>query len=1065
MNLQNIAMKTFLESIADGYASRYMDSDVLRHTCFVFPNKRAGTFFLKALRETLPDMGFAPHVTTITDLVTSLSGRIVNTRLDTLFLLHQCYRDIVSPHLTDEGRKEYLSFDAFRRWGETVLSDFNEVDIHLASADEMFKNLFDFRSIASTFLTREQRDLMEEYFGYKVSKQYDDNRFWLEFGDRYGQFDPLESDDDSPRSRFIHIWKVLSPLYKLLHERLAAKGLTTSGGAYRLAVDRLANADEEGPDAVHNLLPFKKMVFIGFNALSMSERRIFSLLKAQQGPDMPDGPESFADFVWDCTGPILSPHRDKNGTPLSPEQDSARRFVAMNMREFPAPEWLMPYLHESSTDRLPNLIRSVAAPSKTMEVKIAADLIGQMRDEIGPKPFEEAKVAMVLPDESLLLPLLYSMPSNIGTANLTMGYPLKLTSVTSFLVLLRRLQLMRRDAKNYKGYAYDEIANILSHPYAQTIIGGETIRRFSTWCMHHHLSVVTESAIREKLGEVGHTLLQPLPADAKPEIVIGYLDNVLRLVDDAIMRRSGNDPMLQNARIERANVTAWRLGLGRLLDAIEEYGVELSMQGTLAEAYRLLQGENVAFEGEPLRGLQVMGTLETRALDFEHIYIVALNDRTLPRRSHQRSFLPNVLRRAYGLPPVNYSESIFAYYFYRMISRARTVTLIYDNRVGIPTGGPSRYLMQLDKIYARGKIRHMEYKFSLSSRSQDGIYIEKTAEIMEILDRYRTPPVSGKKPACLSASALKRYIQCPLKFYLQYVRGLRDDPAPVNAVDAITYGNLIHKAMEILLLPDSADRGRWLDPPKTITESFIDSLIEDKESIRHIVHRLINRDYYHLPKEDEDSPLKPDTEIICDTAVRHIINILSYDRARTPFLLYGCEVKADYVAYPLDRDTVNMTYALDRVDNIGCGDSDNTVRIVDYKTGSSHIEAPSIDSVFDGSSLSDHYFQLQLYADLLNINRHDHGLSHLSVKPVIYPVAAIHKDDKNYAMKRKFFPTIGKNRIDLHDQPFNDTTVDKEFRNRLDNMLEEMFNPDIPFAGVYNEDKCRFCAFKSLCMV
>ena len=111
MNLQNIAMKTFLESIADGYASRYMASDVLRHTCFVFPNKRAGTFFLKALRETLPDMGFAPHVTTITDLVTSLSGRIVNTRLDTLFLLHQCYRDIVSPHLTDEGRKEYLSFD------------------------------------------------------------------------------------------------------------------------------------------------------------------------------------------------------------------------------------------------------------------------------------------------------------------------------------------------------------------------------------------------------------------------------------------------------------------------------------------------------------------------------------------------------------------------------------------------------------------------------------------------------------------------------------------------------------------------------------------------------------------------------------------------------------------------------------------------------------------------------------------------------------------------------------------------------------------------------------------
>lgn len=1057
-------MKTFLESIADGYAARYSGTDVLQHTCFVFPNKRAGTFFLKALREAIPDMGFAPPVTTITDLVTSLSGRIVNTRLDNLFLLHQCYREIISPHLTDEGRKEYLSFDAFRRWGETVLSDFNEVDIHLAPADELFKNLFDFRSIASTFLTEDQRDLIEEYFGYKVSKQYDDNKFWLEFGDRYAEFGPMDSDDDSPRSRFIHIWKVLSPLHRLFNERLEEKKLTTSGGAYRLAVRNLEQAAEEGPGAFRRLLPYQKIVMIGFNALSMSERRVFSILKSQEGPHMPDGIESFADFAWDCTGPILSPRRDTGGTPLTPEQDSARRFVAINMRQFPAPDWLLTFLRESSTDHLPEIIRSVASPSKAAEVKIAAELIGEMRGKIGSRPFEEAKVALVLPDESLLLPMLYSMPEDIGAVNLTMGYPLKLTAVTSFLALLRRMQLIRRDSSTYKGLAFEEVANILTHPYAQAILGSGRIRKFISNCRRHHMSVVSEPMIRQQLGETGHTLLAPLPDEAAPDVVIAYLDRVLHLIEEALVRRSGDASTVHNARIERANITAWRLGLARFLDAIEEYGVEMSKAATLAEAYRLIQGENVAFEGEPLRGLQVMGTLETRALDFEHIYIVALNDRTLPRRSRQRSFLPNVLRRAYGLPPINYSESIFAYYFYRMISRAKSVTLIYDNRVGVPTGGPSRYLMQLDKIYARGKIRHLEYKFHLTTRSQNGITIEKDAEIMEFLNRYRSLPSDNDKGSRLSASALKRYIQCPLKFYLQYVRGLRDDPAPVNAVDPITYGNIIHAAMETLLLPDPADRGRWLDPPREVSGDFLDALISDKKRIKKLVHHLINSQYYKLPEDKIDTPLKPDTSIICDTAVRHILNILNHDRAHAPFLLYGCEVKEQQVAYPLGDGTVNMTYALDRVDNIECVDTENAVRIVDYKTGSSHIKAPSFDAVFDGSALSDHYFQLQLYSDLLNINRQAKGEKPLSIKPVIYPVASIHLK-MNSLQRRKFYPMIGSTEISFHDDEIGEVTVDSEFRTRLDSMLEEIFDPGTPFKGVYEEEKCKFCAFKSLCNI
>lgn len=1031
-------MEPFLRSIARGYSQQY--ASFLSDICFVFPNKRAGTFFLKELKGFSKNMTFAPKVTTITDLVADLSGRVVNTRIDTLFLLHKCYCEIVSPHLTEEGREEYLSFDAFRRWGETVLSDFNEVDIHLAPADAIFKNLFDFRSIASTFLTEEQRALMEEYFGYKASKQYDDNKFWLEFGEKYAEFDDSDTDD-SPRSRFIHLWKVLSPLYDRFHNALAKKGLTTSGGSYRLAVEKLREAIEEGEESVRALLPYPKIVMIGFNALSMSERALFEML---QRLDSPVADEPLADFVWDSTGPILE---DKN--------NSAGRFVTINRRNFPSPDWLKSYIAKSEIDtrlpyknRLPE-ITAMAAPSKVMQVKIAAELINNKQKEIGNKPFENAEVAMVLPDESLLLPLLYSLPKDLSDANLTMGYPLKLTAVTSFLMLLRRMQLMRRDSSKHKGYAFEEVKDLLGHPYAHAIIGSSRISSFVTYFQKRHISVVTDSDLRF-LGDAGKILLNPLPTDAEPKVVIKYIDNVLDLVEKALSPNKSSKNKLLNGRIELANVSAWREALARLDDSIEEYNVKLSAAGTLAEVFRLLQGETVAFEGEPLKGFQIMGMLETRSLDFKHLVIVSVNDKILPRRSRQRSFLPNVLRRGYGLPPVNYAESMFAYYFYRAMSRAETVTLIYDNRISGVTGGPSRYLMQLDHMYAKGLVKHQEYKFTLKSHKPSATIVKKTDEIMDILDSYCRPPKQGERRKNLSASALKKYINCHLKFYLQAVEGFRDDPAPSKTIDAITYGNIIHSIMEELLIEDPALRKKWLDTPIRITKEKIEKLLDDSGRIYKFIHHHINKEFYFLEDNEIERPLPPDAADIADIAVTQVLNILRHDLTLAPFNLYGCEVSQN-LEYDLGKRKINMTYAIDRIDDAECTEP-GQIRIVDYKTGSTSITAPSIEAVFDGSANSDHYFQLQLYAELLNLHRKKEGKSPLSIKPVIYAVTSLDKKEKKY-------PKIGDSRIEWHDQE----DVSNEFINHLNNMLEDIFDPSLPFDGLYQADHCQYCAFKSLC--
>ena len=441
---------------------------------------------------------------------------------------------------------------------------------------------------------------MEEYFGYRVSKQYDDDRFWLEFGERYAELDgttDVSSSGDTPRSRFIHLWKVLSPLYERFHAALAQRGLTTSGGAYRLATENLETAINAGQEEASRLLPYRKMVMIGFNALSMSERKLFGLLKSIGQNDAHD--DAFADFIWDSTGPILSDRRN-----------SAGRFIAINRRDFPSPDWVTPYMELSKATTLSPEIHAISSPSKVMQVKIAADIIGRLKEDIGPEPFDDARVAMVLPDESLLLPLLYSLPDSLGDANLTMGYPLKLTSVTSFLTLLRRMQLLRRDSSTYNGYAFEEVRNLLGHPYAHAIIGTRRIMEFISFFEHRHISVVKDSDL-PRLGRQATRLLSPLGANATPAEVIHYLDDALAMIETALMGQNADNPLPLNGKMEIANVTAWRDALARLDDTIEEYGVRLSMPGTLAEAYRLLQGEIVAFEGEPLKGLHMSSGIVT----------------------------------------------------------------------------------------------------------------------------------------------------------------------------------------------------------------------------------------------------------------------------------------------------------------------------------------------------------------------------------------------------------------------------------------------------------------------
>lgn len=1053
-------MIPFLKAVAEGYAAHAKED--LNSYCFVFPNKRARTFFYSYLRKSTAYSAslkqrhtlITPEATTITDFTAMLSGKVVDSKIDLVFLLFKCYRDLFAAD---------ASFDSFRRWGETVLNDFSEVDMNLADPASLFKNLSDFRNITSSFLTPEQRDVIEEYFGYRLDN-YNDSQFWISFSDDTDMPDlknasagDEESINDSgsdriaadyitkqstaTKKKFVRLWKVLYPLYERFHAELNQRGLATSGSAYREAIANIERADDN--DTIYELIPFSKVVFVGFNALSGAERELFGIFKKLRSPVYPD--QSFGDFVWDATGPVIC-H----------SANSAGHFVMRNIRHFPAPEWLLPYLNRCNAgDNMPELT-AIAAPSKVAQVKIASDLISELHDQIDQKEFDHAKVALILPDESLLIPMLYSMPRNIGKANLTMGYPLKLTSVTSFLMLLRRMQLIRRDSKEYQGYAFEEVDNLLAHPYAQAIIGRDKIRRFRHEYTRRHIRVVRDYDLRKLFGEKGEYLLMPIPKEASSSEVCEYLDRVLLMIGEHI-----------GSVIERSHVDAWREALLQFTDAIAEYNISMNVASTLGEAYKLLMGETIPFEGEPLKGLQIMGLLETRSLDFDHVYIISVNDKVIPMRSRKRSFLPNVIRRPYGLPPINYQENIFSYYFYRLLSRAKKVTMIYDNRASGLSGGVSRYIMQLKYLHARGKLKQVEYRYSPAAPERNYIQIPKdTPETRKKLSLF-TPQGKAEhpesKPRYLSASNLKKYLACPLQFYYNAVENLQDDPAPSDGVDNLTYGNVVHHVMERLYLPQNEWRKeRWLAQPIEITSEFIDDILNNDELILQYLREEINAEHYHYDKDALDTPLQFDTEIVAKSALMQIKNILRYDKELTPFNLYGCEIRDSLVMTLETGLEVNMTYAIDRIDDAQCEGNPNTVRVVDYKTGAAHTQALSIQDIFREDYKSSHLLQLLLYSHLLNESRVLDGKAPLSVKPVVYSIPRIFsRTARNAAI-----PSIGGVKIDYHDMEWDPeikSTLIDEFMSGVEATIDQIFDENIDFVGRYDEETCAGCVYSTIC--
>lgn len=1009
-------MIPFLRSIAREIVARYGTN--LKDFCFILPGRRAALFLNKYIEEVIaenPSLSFSrrrlPRSITLAELVERITGLKTATRLEQIFALFTAWRRVAG---------DPQDFDRFRAWAETVLSDFEEIDSYDIDAHAIFANIEDYNAIATDYLNDEQRRIIAEYFGVERPKMPDD-QFWANF-----------RKEGDVMARFLLLWQRLAPLYDAFHEILKQEGLSYVGAMTRRAADII---EQQGAKP----LPANRLVMAGFDMLPPATLRLFKALRELRDADG----DSVVKFFWDAPGRALA-----KDSPLD-----AGRFQWKNMELFPQGAEGMELYTQGIT--FPPSLNVRGCPGNVAQTKVAGKLLDEIVKGHG-RPFvDPARIAVILPDESLLFPMYYSVPEHVAKeVNVTMGYPLRMTPTASFVMLLRKLRHGERTVRGERMFHNKDVRTLLAHPYMHMLLGVSTVEDIQGAILAGNnfyvsipeltrtLSKELKPVVTQKLEE----LLTPLSAKASVEQVCAWLSGALLAVLKAMAL---SIKVKERKRLDILHLQKYLTAIEDFAKLQQKHGVQgMNWRTALLLIDRMLQTETVHLQGEPLTGLQIMGMLETRALDFDYIIIPSMNERIFPRRFRRHTFIPESLRRGWMLPTIKRTEQVYAYHFHRLIARAKEVHLLYDaSQGGRKSGDPSRYLLQLRYLFGKEANLHWDTaRFSLSSPEFPKLTARKN---MDDLRPYITPE-SGVH---LSASALKDYLDCTFRFYLARVLKKKLRKEPEEFMDAATQGTILHDTMQALydsLIPKGYDQA--LNGPFTrqITASQVGKWLADEAMLREIIEKITREKY---PRAAGMEKLHGDAALAAEGILKYVKWCLEADRRLGSFEYIENEDKK-FARFPLpDGTEVNFTYIIDRLDRISAPDGSDRLRIVDYKTGTDSHTFATVPRLFHPISSDGNVkgiFQLMLYALL-------YGNSNKSVSPNTPIALSIYRTAQLPYLE--FRTTVMQGDRPIYDH----TPYMKEFRQLLEQELTELFDPNIPYEQTADKNKCTFCDFKQLC--
>lgn len=959
-------MNTFLDNISDLIIEKHKGD--FSNLCVVFPSKRAGLHFKNTFGKKFDSPVWSPSVFSIEDFIKEMSGYVFADSLILLIELFTVYKEVVSEEKTVlENGTEFIedsesdeNFDSFYMWGEMLLKDFDIVDKYLVDAGVLFKRIKDLKEIEESFPI-ELHDAFKKFWGTLFN-----------------------TNSSLVKENFLKIWQILESLYRKFRERLNEKNICYPGMAYRKLYDELKTENTK--------IGWKKIIFAGFNSLSTSEKNIMQMLAGK----------GIAEIYWDADEYYYSDNKQEAGN-----------FLRMNVKYF-GQDGI-----NFDSDLL-NSEKNINVIGISSTAGMAKVFGSELKILTGDRGFHADKTVVVLPEENLLMPVLYSVPEEIKNLNVTMGMPFRDTPLYGLINLIFELQDNCIFEKGKYKFHHAEVEKILLHPYVK-FSGIGNIYNIINHIKDKNIVYFSVDEYKGEIPEIVKIIFKKISVSGE---IKPYLSGIIDYIAGKIESDKSGDANYKKYQFEY--IYNFYEYFNRFNDAIGKLIQEISTETYRRILKNLLSNVTIPFTGEPLKGLQIMGMLETRNIDFENVFIVSVNEGVLPKGNAQNSFIPYSLRKAMRIPTYEEEDSITAYYFYRLLQKAKNIYLIYNTDIGNNTKEKSRYILQIENelITRNNKINYnnkivIPEPFAIEKKS---IEIVKDENVLNKLKELKN----------FSPSSLNKYINCSLQFYFDKIAGLKEDEFIEETFDSKLIGNVIHKILEDIYQPY---KGEIIDG-KSINE-----IAENIESnYRDILEKAVRDcESGYVLNEFGGKNL-----LFSDIIYQLLKRVLENEKEQVPFKIISLEegIK-DVIVFESGNveNQINIEGRIDRID-----ENEGVTRILDYKTGGFELKK------FSEEFREDYFTQLITNPDYKeNFQAFFYG----------YFYSKQNKEKKInvgiYPIKRM------KDGVHILKERFIENELFEMFGMYFTKLLKEIFNPDIPFKQTGDEKRCSYCPYSGIC--
>ena len=864
------------------------------------------------------------------------------------------------------------TLDHFFNWGQLLLSDFDDVDKNMAEASKVFANIQNLHELDDiSYLSEQQKEIIKKFF--------------INFKDNH---------NSELKQRFLNLWSKLEDIYNNFNARLKQQGISYEGAIYREVIEQ-KNID----------LPHKHYLFVGFNLLQKVEQELFNIIKKK----------GKAQFYWDF---------DKYYT--TNNQQEAGYYIKQYLSIYPNEL-------DNSDDSIYNCFKNekdityISATTNNIQARNIADWL-QQNDRI--KAGKDTVI--VLCDETLLPTVLHCLPEEVDKVNITMGFPLQQTHISSLVKSLITLQLIGK-INNEDRFRLKYVDEILNHPYCHYISEKNKELYSNLHKKHNYYPTSEELQIDDCLAKVFSS-----PANIHETHFASLVDWIIEIVElIGNNTKEANDPLLKESVFRMFTL------LNRVSSLIKSNDLVVDLVTLKGVIDQFIQSTTIPFHGEPIEGIQIMGVLETRNLDFKHILMISCNEGNMPKSIHDSSFIPYSIRKAYNLTIIDHKIAIFAYYFYRLIQRAQDITISYNSGTAFGQNSEmSRFMIQL-MVESKHSIKRQSLLTNQYLEPTQNKCISKSKEIMNILNGIEK----------ISPSAINEYLKCPFKFYYSKILGIREpEIEQEGALDNRTYGNVYHRSAELIYQ-------KIMDKNNVVSKESIEKIRKSRVTIELCVDEAFSE----LVFKTTSSKYRPKYNglqlVNRESIINYLIKMLQQDEKSAPITIKGLELRINseisFISNNEKRSLIIKGF-IDRLDEVCYESEGRMIRVIDYKTGRPSLKQPKdIEDVFNRTKIhetkADYYLQTMLYSNVVRDNI-ELNKEQLPVSPCLVYIQNIGSE-------------TNKIHLELKNEPIYDIKPYQiDFMANLQGVLGEIFNSEIPFTATQDTYWCKYCPYSKLCI-